>query len=122
MQFAHEPADEAGGLRVALSSYRSKPHSGGQGIYVRNLSRELVALGHSVEVFSGAPLPELDAGVGRIEQALDLVEHSVDVLGQAIELVPGPAHRQALAQVPAHHPRDRGLRGGEAAPGTRLLE
>lgn len=51
------------GLRVALSSYRSKPHSGGQGVYVRNLSRELVALGHDVEVFSGPPYPELDAGV-----------------------------------------------------------
>ena len=37
-------------MRVALLSYRSKPHSGGQGIYVRNLSRELVALGHDVEV------------------------------------------------------------------------
>lgn len=73
MQFAHEPADEAGGLRVALSSYRSKPHSGGQGIYVRNLSRELVALGHSVEVFSGAPLPELDPGVGLTKvEGLDL--------------------------------------------------
>ena len=48
-------------LRIALLSYRSKPHSGGQGIYVRALSRELVALGHSVEVFSGPPYPELDA-------------------------------------------------------------
>ena len=51
-------------LRIALTSYRSKPHSGGQGVYVRNLSRELVALGHSVEVFSGQPYPDLDAGVG----------------------------------------------------------
>ncbi|WP_265442419.1 glycosyltransferase family 4 protein [Flexivirga meconopsidis] len=50
-------------MRVALASYRSKPHSGGQGIYVRNLSRELVALGHQVEVFSGQPYPELDPGV-----------------------------------------------------------
>jgi glycosyltransferase involved in cell wall biosynthesis len=50
-------------VRVALSSYRSKPHSGGQGVYVRNLSRELVALGHQVEVFSGQPYPELDPGV-----------------------------------------------------------
>ena len=50
-------------MRVALASYRSKPHSGGQGIYVRNLSRELVALGHDVEVFSGPPYPELDPGV-----------------------------------------------------------
>jgi glycosyltransferase involved in cell wall biosynthesis len=45
-------------------SYRSKPHCGGQGIYIRHLSRELVALGHSVEVFSGQPYPELDEGVG----------------------------------------------------------
>ena len=44
-------------------SYRSKPHCGGQGVYVRHLSRELVALGHTVEVFSGQPYPELDAGV-----------------------------------------------------------
>jgi glycosyltransferase involved in cell wall biosynthesis len=50
-------------LRIALLSYRSKPHCGGQGIYVRHLSRELVALGHQVEVFSGQPYPELDEGV-----------------------------------------------------------
>ncbi len=47
-------------LRIALLSYRSKPHSGGQGVYVRHLSRELAARGHHVEVFSGQPYPELD--------------------------------------------------------------
>ncbi len=50
-------------MRVALLSYRSKPHCGGQGIYLRHLSRELVALGHEVSVFSGQPYPELDPGV-----------------------------------------------------------
>src|SRR5919206_824180 len=50
-------------LRIALLSYRSKPHSGGQGVYVRALSRELTQLGHRVEVFSGQPYPELDNGV-----------------------------------------------------------
>ena len=50
-------------LRIALLSYRSKPHSGGQGVYVRALSRELAGLGHRVEVFSGQPYPELDDGV-----------------------------------------------------------
>ena len=50
-------------MRVALLSYRSKPHCGGQGVYVRHLSRELVSLGHEVEVFSGQPYPELDPGV-----------------------------------------------------------
>jgi glycosyltransferase involved in cell wall biosynthesis len=49
-------------LRIALLSYRSKPHCGGQGVYVRHLSRELHALGHHVEVFSGQPYPELDPG------------------------------------------------------------
>lgn len=50
-------------MRIAMLSYRSKPHCGGQGIYIRHLSRELVALGHEVEVFSGQPYPELDEGV-----------------------------------------------------------
>ncbi len=50
-------------LRIALLSYRSKPHCGGQGVYIRHLSRELAALGHQVEVFSGQPYPDLDEGV-----------------------------------------------------------
>jgi glycosyltransferase involved in cell wall biosynthesis len=50
-------------LRIALLSYRSKPHSGGQGVYVRALSRELTELGHHVEVLSGQPYPDLDGGV-----------------------------------------------------------
>jgi glycosyltransferase involved in cell wall biosynthesis len=49
-------------LRIALLSYRSKPHCGGQGIYLRHVSRELAALGHHVEVFSGQPYPELEPG------------------------------------------------------------
>lgn len=60
-------------MRIALLSYRSKPHCGGQGVYVRHLSRELVALGHTVEVFSGPPYPELDPGVVLTEvPSLDL--------------------------------------------------
>src|ERR1700753_4431073 len=60
-QRSHNPALPP--LRIALLSYRSKPHCGGQGVYVRHLSRELTNLGHSVEVFSGQPYPELDEGV-----------------------------------------------------------
>jgi glycosyltransferase involved in cell wall biosynthesis len=60
-------------MRIALLSYRSKPHCGGQGVYVRHLSRELVRLGHTVEVFSGQPYPELDEGVTLTEvPSLDL--------------------------------------------------
>lgn len=47
-------------MRIALLSYRSKPHVGGQGVYVRHLSHALAELGHTVEVFSGQPYPELD--------------------------------------------------------------
>lgn len=55
-------ADGGRPLQIALLSYRSKPHCGGQGVYVRHLSRELSALGHAVEVLSGPPYPELDPG------------------------------------------------------------
>jgi glycosyltransferase involved in cell wall biosynthesis len=51
-------------LRIAFLVYRGNPRCGGQGVYTRHLSRELVALGHSVEVLSGQPWPELDPGVG----------------------------------------------------------
>jgi len=65
------PAD--GPLRVCLLSYRSKPHCGGQGIYLRHLSRELAALGHQVQVYSGQPYPELEPGPKLIElPSLDL--------------------------------------------------
>jgi glycosyltransferase involved in cell wall biosynthesis len=64
-------------LRIALLSYRSKPHCGGQGVYVRHLSRELDALGHRVEVFSGQPYPELDPGPGLTRlPSLDLYRDS----------------------------------------------
>ena len=53
-----------GGLRVAFLVYRGNPRCGGQGVYTRHLTRELVALGHSVEVLAGQPWPELDPGVG----------------------------------------------------------
>lgn len=60
---AAKPA-EPGKYRVAFLLYRGNPRCGGQGVYTRHLTRELVALGHSVEVFSGPPWPELDEGVG----------------------------------------------------------
>jgi glycosyltransferase involved in cell wall biosynthesis len=61
-------------MRIALLSYRSKTHCGGQGVYVRHLSRGLVELGHEVEVFSGQPYPEgLDPRVRLTEvPSLDL--------------------------------------------------
>ncbi|MGH9119944.1 MAG: glycosyltransferase family 4 protein [Acidimicrobiales bacterium] len=54
-------------LRIALLSYRSKPHVGGQGVYVRQLARALTDLGHRVEVVSGQPYPHLDDGIRLVE-------------------------------------------------------
>jgi len=47
-------------LHVCLLSYRSNPHCGGQGVYLKNLSRALKDLGHVVDVISGPPDPQLD--------------------------------------------------------------
>ncbi|MGI9005938.1 MAG: glycosyltransferase family 4 protein [Streptosporangiaceae bacterium] len=62
MTTATDDASDERPLRVVLLSYRSKPHCGGQGIYLRHVSRELAALGHQVEVWSGQPYPELEPG------------------------------------------------------------
>jgi len=63
-------------LRIALLGYRSHPHVGGQGIYLQYLSKALVELGHSVDVISGPPYPELDPRVGLIQlPSLDLYAH-----------------------------------------------
>jgi glycosyltransferase involved in cell wall biosynthesis len=51
------PSDEP--LRIAYLVYRGNPHCGGQGVYTRYLVHELSRLGHTVEVFSGQPYPEL---------------------------------------------------------------
>ncbi|MFN2503301.1 MAG: glycosyltransferase family 4 protein [Acidimicrobiales bacterium] len=62
-----------GPLRIALLTYRGNPQSGGQGVYTHYLTRELVALGHQVTVFSGQPYPELAPGVPLVEvPSLDL--------------------------------------------------
>ncbi|MET9438255.1 glycosyltransferase family 4 protein [Streptomyces sp. NPDC006551] len=60
-------------LRIALLTYKGNPFCGGQGVYVRHLSRELARLGHSVEVIGSQPYPVLDEGVPLTELAsLDL--------------------------------------------------
>src|SRR5450759_3592760 len=88
-----------GPLRVALLSYRSKPHCGGQGIYLRHLSRELSALGHHVEVFSGQPYPELEPGpLLHHVPSLDLYrDEDLDVVPERAELAGEVAQVDALA-------------------------
>ena len=62
-----------GPLRIAFLTYRGHPYTGGQGVYTRHMARELVELGHHVEVISGPPYPHLDDGVALTElPSLDL--------------------------------------------------
>ncbi len=60
-------------LRICILSYRSNPHCGGQGVYVKNLSRALTDLGHRVHVVSGPQYPVLDDDIPLIKlPSLDL--------------------------------------------------
>jgi glycosyltransferase involved in cell wall biosynthesis len=60
-------------MHICLLSYRCYRYSGGQGIYVRYLSRCLKELGHDIEVIAGPPYPELDDGINLIKlPSLDL--------------------------------------------------
>lgn len=59
----HRLLDPDEPLALAYLTYRGKPHVGGQGVYTRHLTKALVDLGHSVEVFGGQPYPVLDERV-----------------------------------------------------------
>lgn len=70
---AGSPPETVRPLRVLVSGYRSHPHVGGQGVYIRELTRGLRDLGHEVTVVSGPPYPVLDDGIELVElPSLDL--------------------------------------------------
>ena len=50
-------------LKICLLTYRGNPTCGGQGVYIKHLSKALSDLGHQVDVVSGPPYPHLDAKV-----------------------------------------------------------
>ncbi len=50
-------------MRICLLTYRGNPNSGGQGVYIKYLSKALRDLGHKIDVLSGPPYPELPEGV-----------------------------------------------------------
>lgn len=50
-------------LRICLLTYRGNPTCGGQGIYIKYLSRALRDQGHQVDVISGPPYPELSEDI-----------------------------------------------------------
>jgi len=70
-----------GRLRIALLGYRSQPFGGGQGVYIRFLSKALADAGHTVDVISGPPYPHLDPRVRLIQlPSMDLFENGLNSL------------------------------------------
>ena len=53
-------------LNIAISSYRSAPFGGGQGIFIYELSKALQSLGHNVDIISGPPYPNLESKINLI--------------------------------------------------------
>ncbi|WP_374575594.1 glycosyltransferase family 4 protein [Phenylobacterium sp.] len=69
------PPERAGErpLRIAFLSYRSDPKVGGQGVYLAQAADALARRGHTVDVLSGPPYPELSHRVRLIQiPSLDL--------------------------------------------------
>lgn len=60
-------------LNICLLTYRGNPTCGGQGVYIKHLSKALADEGHRVDVISGPPYPHLDDNVRLIKMpSLDL--------------------------------------------------
>ena len=53
-------------LNIVISSYRSTPFGGGQGIFIYELSKALLSLGHNVDIISGPPYPKLEPKINLI--------------------------------------------------------
>ena len=62
-------------LKILILSYRSAPFGGGQGIYVKDLSKALLDLGHEVTILPGPPYPHVDKNIKLIKSpGLNLFE------------------------------------------------
>jgi glycosyltransferase involved in cell wall biosynthesis len=77
-------------MRICLLTYRGNPYSGGQGIYIYYLSREFQRLGHEVEVISGAPFPEVSAGVILHQLGSSSIYHPGGSFGKNLPKVRNP--------------------------------
>jgi glycosyltransferase involved in cell wall biosynthesis len=89
-----DPTRDDAPLRILLPSYRSDPHTGGQGIYMRLISKALVDLGHHVDVISGPPYPELDPRVGLIKlPSLDMYARENPISCVTMDILRDPTDR-----------------------------
>ncbi len=50
-------------MRILYTMYQGNPYSGGQGVYLYHVTREMAARGHEVHVIAGRPWPRTAPGV-----------------------------------------------------------
>jgi len=81
-------------LRILMPSYRSHPLTGGQGIYMRLITKAIVDLGHHVDVISGPPYPDLDPRDGLIKlPSLDMYARSNPIRCLSRDILRDPIDR-----------------------------
>ncbi len=83
-------------LRIAFVAYRGNMNSGGQGIYLWFLAREMARLGHEVHVFVGPPYPD-PMPFARVVRLPNQQFWAKWVLGQTDQIVPREAPLQVLS-------------------------
>ncbi len=83
-------------LRIAFVAYRGNMNSGGQGIYLWFLAREMARLGHEVHVFVGPPYPD-PMPFARVVHLPNQQFWAKWVLGQTDQIVPRENPLQVLS-------------------------
>ncbi len=83
-------------LRIAFVAYRGNMNSGGQGIYLWFLAREMARLGHEVHVFVGPPYPD-PMPFARVTLLPNQQFWAKWVLGQTDQIVPRENPLQILS-------------------------
>lgn len=84
-------------LRIAFVAYRGNMNSGGQGIYLWFLAREMARLGHEVSVFVGPPYCDAMPFVKSVEHLPNQQFWAKWVLGQHDQIVPRERPLQVLS-------------------------
>ncbi|MEZ4330709.1 MAG: glycosyltransferase family 4 protein [Myxococcota bacterium] len=84
-------------LRIAFVAYRGNMNSGGQGIYLWFLAREMARLGHEVAVFVGPPYPDPMPFAHRVVSLPNQQFWAKWVLGETDRIVPRERPLQVLS-------------------------
>ena len=50
-------------MRLLYTMYQGNPYSGGQGVYLYQVTKEMARRGHEVHVIAGSPWPHVAEGV-----------------------------------------------------------